>query len=95
MEFASPDAALHIGPQHIVLETAAVDLAAELAGTRRLQVRSWHVMFLARGKTGPFRVDGTTPAGPDGASASASSIHDEGNGGRAITSGTAVLEVLG
>src|SRR5580704_6752488 len=28
VEFASPDAALHIGPQHIVLETAAVDLAA-------------------------------------------------------------------
>ncbi len=24
-EFASPDAALHIGPQHVVLETAAVD----------------------------------------------------------------------
>ena len=27
-DFASPDAALHIGPQHVVLETAAVDLAA-------------------------------------------------------------------
>src|SRR5438128_9310421 len=26
-EFASPDAALHIGPQHIVLETGAIDLA--------------------------------------------------------------------
>ena len=58
-EFASPDAALHIGPQHIVLETAAIDLAAELAGTRRIGVQSWHVMFLARGKVGPFRVDGS------------------------------------
>ena len=38
VEFASPDAALHIGPQHVVLETAAIDLAAQtLAGTRRLQ----------------------------------------------------------
>ena len=27
-EMASPDAALHIGPQHIVLETAAIDAAA-------------------------------------------------------------------
>ncbi len=32
-ELASPDAALHIGPQHVVLETAATDLAADLAGT--------------------------------------------------------------
>ena len=30
LELASPDAALHIGPQHILLETAAVDLAAEV-----------------------------------------------------------------
>ena len=66
VEFASPDAALHIGPQHVVLETAAIDLAAELAGTRRLQVQSWHVMFLARGKVGPFRVDGTAYPAPSG-----------------------------
>ena len=62
-EFASPDAALHIGPQHMVLETAAIDLAAELAGTRRMGVQSWHVMFLARGKVGPFRVDGSAYPG--------------------------------
>src|ERR1700760_1728833 len=59
LELASPDAALHIGPQHVVLETAAIDLAAEAVGTRKLQVVSWHVMFMARGKVGPFRVDGT------------------------------------
>jgi hypothetical protein len=94
VEFASPDAALHIGPQHVVLETAAVDLAAELAGTRRLQVRSWHVMFLARGKVGPFRVDGTAYDAPGGLIGVRMLIHDEGNGGRAITSGSAVLEVL-
>src|ERR1700759_40251 len=39
-ELASPDAALHIGPQHVVLETAATDLAADLAGTRKGQVVS-------------------------------------------------------
>ena len=58
VELASPDAALHIGPQHVVLETAAIDLAAELVGTEMLQMQTWHVMFLARGKVGPFRVDG-------------------------------------
>src|ERR1700716_3575031 len=46
-ELASPDAALHIGPQHVVLETAATDLAADLAGTRTVQVVSWHVMFMS------------------------------------------------
>jgi hypothetical protein len=94
-EFASPDAALHIGPQHIVLETAALDLAAELAGTRRIGVQSWHVMFLARGKVGPFRVDGSAYPAPDGKVGVRLLIHDEGNGDRAITSGSAVLAVLG
>jgi hypothetical protein len=93
-EFASPDAALHIGPQHVVLETAAVDLAADHAGTRRLQVRGWHVMFLARGKVGPFRVDGAAYAAPGGLVGVRLLLHDEGNGGRAITSASAVLEVL-
>lgn len=95
VEFASPDAALHIGPQHVVLETAAVDVVADLAGTRRLQVRSWHVMFMARGKTGPFRVDATAYDAPGGLVGVRLLLHDEGTGGRAITSGSAVLEVLG
>ncbi len=56
-EVASPDAALHIGPQFVVLETAAVEQAAEVAGTDRLQGFSSHVMFVARGKAGPFRVE--------------------------------------
>jgi hypothetical protein len=93
-EFASPDAALHIGPQHVVLEAAAVDLAATLTGTHRLQVRGWHVMFLARGKIGPFRVDGTAYDAPGGLVGIHLLLHDEGNGGRPITSGSAVLEVL-
>ena len=63
VELASPDAALHIGPQHVVLETAAIDAAAELAGTDQLQMQSWHVMFLARGKVGPFRVDSEADRG--------------------------------
>jgi hypothetical protein len=94
-EFASPDAALHIGPQHVVLETAAVDCAAEKAGTRMLQVQSWHVMFLARGKVGPFRVEGTAHRSGDGPVGVRMLIHDEGNGDRAITSAAAVLSVMG
>ena len=93
-EFASPDAALHIGPQHVVLETAAVDLAAALAGTRLLQVHSWHVMFLARGKVGPFRVEGTAHRGQGGRVGVRLLLHDEGNGDRAITSAAAVLAVV-
>src|SRR6201992_240402 len=44
LELASPDAALHIAPQHVLLAPAAIDLAAEAAGPRMLQVVSWHVM---------------------------------------------------
>jgi hypothetical protein len=93
LELASPDAALHIGPQHVVLETAAIDLAAEVAGTRRLQVQSWHVMFMARGKVGPFRVEGTAHPGGSGRVGVRMLIHDEGNGDRAITCGSAVFDV--
>ena len=32
VEVASPDAALHIGPQFVILETAAIDAAAGMAG---------------------------------------------------------------
>jgi hypothetical protein len=95
LELASPDAALHIGPQHIVLETAAIDLARELVGTDRLQMQSWHVMFLARGKVGPFRVDGEAARGVDGTVGVRMLLHDEGDEGRAVTSGSAVLKIVG
>lgn len=88
VELASPDAALHIGPQHVVLEAAAVDLAAERAGTDRLQVWSKTVMHLSRGKVGPFRVDGAASGGRDGSGRVGVqlTLHDEGNGDRAVTS---------
>jgi hypothetical protein len=94
IEVASPDAALHIGPQHIVLETAAMDLASELAGTDRLQMQSWHVMFLARGKVGPFRVDGEAVRAADRRVGVRMTLHDEGNEDRAVTSGSAILQIL-
>jgi hypothetical protein len=95
VELASPDAALHIGPQHVLLETAAIDLAAALAGTDRLQMNSWHVMFLARGKVGPFRVEGAAVCGTAGKVGARMVLHDEGNGDRAITSASAVFSVVG
>jgi hypothetical protein len=95
LETASPDAALHLGPQHILLEAAAIDLAAGVAGTDRLQIESWHVMFLARGKVGPFRVDGEALPGASGRVGVAMTLHDEGNDDRAITSGSAVFRLAG
>jgi hypothetical protein len=93
-ELASPDAALHIGPQHVVLETAASDLAADLAGTRKVQVISWHVMFMSRGKVGPFRVEGTAHAGGPGRIGVRMLLHDEGNADKAITSAAAIFDVV-
>jgi len=94
-ELASPDAALHIGPQHVVLETAAIDLAADAAGTRKLQVVSWHVMFMSRGKVGPFRVDGAAHVGGSGKVGVRMLLHDEGNADKAVTSAAAVIEIVG
>jgi hypothetical protein len=95
VELASPDAALHIGPQHVVLETAATDLAADAVGTRKLQVLSWHVMFMSRGKVGPFRVDGTAHVGGSGKVGVRMLLHDEGNADKAVTSAAAVFEIVG
>jgi hypothetical protein len=94
-ELASPDAALHIGPQHVVLETAAIDLAADAAGTRKLQIVSWHVMFMSRGKVGPFRVEGTAHAGGAGRVGVRMLLHDEGNADKAVTSAAAVFDIVG
>jgi hypothetical protein len=93
-ELASPDAALHIGPQHVVLETAAIGLAADAVGTRKLQVVSWHVMFMSRGKAGPFRVEGTAHVGGSGKVGVRMLLHDEGNAEKAVTSAAAIFEII-
>jgi hypothetical protein len=93
VELASPDAALHIGPQHIILETGATDAAQERAATDRLQIESAHVMFLARGKTGPFRVDAEAYAGAGGRIGVRSLLVDEGEG-RTITSASHLFRIV-
>jgi acyl-coenzyme A thioesterase PaaI-like protein len=87
-EVASPDAALHLGPQFVLLETAAFDIVTEAAGTDNVQAVSSHVMFLARGKVGPFRADAEPVVGSDGVAAVRVMLHDEGNGDRAVTTGS-------
>ena len=86
-EVASPDAALHLGPQFVLLETAAFDRAAEAHALERdrLEALSSHVMFLARGKVGPFRADAEPVVGSDGVVAVRIVLHDEGDGDRAVT----------
>jgi hypothetical protein len=94
LEMASPDAALHLGPQHIVLEAAAMEAAANAAGTDRLQAESYHCMFAARGKVGPFRVATEAYAGADGRVGTRMTLKDEGNGDRVVTSASAQFRVL-
>ncbi len=90
-DLASPDAALHIGPQHVALERAAMDLAENLAGTDKLQIESWHVMFLARGKSGPFPIHGEAFEGVDGKIGVRLLMVDEGEADRHVTSASAVF----
>lgn len=85
-ELASPDAALHLGPQLVILETAALDAAADLAGTDQLEAVSSHVMFLARGKTGPFRATAEAMSAERDVVAARVMLHDDGEDGRAVTS---------
>jgi hypothetical protein len=86
LELASPDAALHLGPQHVVIEKAATDAASSIAGTGRLQAESYHCMFAARGKVGPFRATAEAYLGSAGRVGTRVTISDEGNGDRVVTS---------
>lgn len=88
-DLASPDAALHLGPIHVLAEAAATEAAErEFAGPA--QVVSWHVMFVARGKVGPFPV--TTIVARTGDRAGVQwTLHDAGNALRPVASGTALF----
>jgi hypothetical protein len=85
-DVASPDAALHIGPQFVILESAAADAAGG-----DVQGVSSHVMFLARGKVGPFRVETEALPGAGGVVAVRVVLHDEGAEDKAVTAGSYVF----
>lgn len=91
-EVASPDAALHIGPQFVISEAAATEQAGQVAGTDRVQGSSSHLMFVARGKAGPFRVDAEAIPGASGTVAVRTVIRDEGADDRVITVGSYLFE---
>jgi hypothetical protein len=84
-EVASPDAALHLGPQFVLLETAALDLVSRSSGSDQVRAISSQVMFLSRGKVGPFRSDAELIPGSDGITGARVLLHDEGDGNRAVT----------
>ena len=71
-------------------------MSTDLAGTDQLQPEADHFMFLARGKTGPFRIDGEALRGTDPARIGVQlTLHDEGNGDRAVSAATLTFRVVG
>lgn len=91
VEVASPDAALHVGPQFVMTETAARGAAVEALGSADVVGISSHTMFLARGKTGPFRFVAEAFAGPAATVAARTTVYDDGADGRLITVATHVF----
>jgi hypothetical protein len=89
-EQSSPDGALHLGPSHIILEAASTDLATDRAGTELLQIEAWHVMFVARGKVGPFRTEGAAFDGSGGNVGCRITLRDDGNNSRVISVASAL-----
>jgi hypothetical protein len=88
VDVASPDGALHLGPQHVVLETAAIDAATKATGAPQLHGVTSHVMFVARGKVGPFVTTADVTAGVDGLVVVRVQLFDAGVDDRLITTGT-------
>jgi hypothetical protein len=88
---ASTSASLHLGPIHVVFEAAAMELAAELAGTDAVQIRDWDVHFVSAGRTGPFHVRTDGWAGPDRRVAVRFTLVDEGRDDVVVAAGAAVF----
>ncbi len=93
-ETSAPHAALHLGPIHIVFDTTAHELAEQAAGTERIQVESWYVMFVKPGLIGPFRCEGEAITGRSGRISVNLTLFDEGRDNRTITTGSGVFRVV-
>ena len=92
-ELASPDAALHIGPQHIALETASTELAQVLS-TSPLQIDDWYVMFVNRGKVGPFVTQGEAFIGANGKIGTRVNLMDLGENERVVSTCAATFSAV-
>ncbi len=90
-EVASPDAALHVGPQFVMTETAARNAVVEFSGTTTVVGVSSHTMFLARAKSGPFRFTAEPIPGADGLTAARTQVYDDGADGKLVTVATHVF----
>jgi hypothetical protein len=88
---ASTSASLHLGPIHVVLEAASMELAAELAGNDAVQVRDWDVHFVSPGRAGPFLVRTDGWAGPGGRVVVRFTLVDEGRDDAVIAAGAATF----
>ena len=58
------------------------------------QPKRGHVMFISRGKIGPFRVEGNAHVGGPGRIGVRMLLHDEGNGDKAVTSAAAIFDIM-
>ena len=67
----------------------------EVGRTELLRGLSSHVMFLARGKVGPFRTTGEAFPGTDGTVGVRTVLVDEGADERPIASGSYVFRAVG
>ena len=88
---SAPHAALHLGPIHIVFDVAAHDTAAVAAGTDRIQVEEWFVMFVKPGLVGPFRCEAVAVVGASDRICVDLTLRDEGRDNRVITTGSGVF----
>jgi hypothetical protein len=88
---ASTSASLHIGPIHVAFEAAAMELAAQQAGTDLLQAEDWDVHFVAPGTVGPFLVQADAVAGRDGRVMARLTLVDEGRDGAVVAAGAGVF----
>jgi hypothetical protein len=92
---SSTSGSLHLGPTHVVLEAAAMEMAARTVGADALQIEDWSVMFVARGTHGSFSVTGSADRGGLDRIACHLSLHDEGRGGRIVASAIAIFRMAG
>ena len=93
-EFSAPHAALHLGPIHIVFDITAHELAEQAAGTDRIQVENWYVMFVKPGLIGPFRCEAEAITARSGRINVNLTLFDEGRDNRTITTGSGVFRVV-
>lgn len=87
----STSGSLHHGPIQILLEAVSFELAEAAAGTDRIRVEDWSVMFVSRGKIGPFRAGGSVVTGSLGRHVARTMLTDEGNADRLVATAVAVF----